>query len=284
MAKTTVRPKAKLQVKPKSLPAVRAQVATKAIPRPKARAAVKARAQAKARVKARSIVKLVRPTKGVLLVLSNCADPAKEQSFNEWYDKVHVPEIVKLGSYHRATRFVNTEWKPDHPKYLAIYETHWDDPIAAQKAMSEGYRKLRESGKTQLFDGIKVWGLHTFRKLGEPIRRDLSSAGKQTKSIMLVLIDITDPAKDMAFHEWHIKEHIPDVLWSGSYHTATRYENVEYKPGAPKYLVIYSSEWEDANAARESAGKAQDELRRMGRGTRFGALNVLLICKFKRMS
>jgi len=45
----------------------------------------------------------------ILVVESNCADPAREAEFNEWYDKTHLPDILETPGFVRATRYENTE-------------------------------------------------------------------------------------------------------------------------------------------------------------------------------
>ena len=82
-----------------------------------------------------------RESSGVLVVLVNNLDPAREADFNRWYDEVHVPDILSAGSFHRATRYCATDaTDPAAPtclaSYLAVYETDWKDPLAAQRAMA----------------------------------------------------------------------------------------------------------------------------------------------------
>ena len=82
-----------------------------------------------------------KPT-GVLVVMVNNGDSSKDAEFNEWYNEVHVPDVVGTGSYYHATRYENINPKPGGAKYLAIYETDWEDPEAAFKAMGEQVSKM----------------------------------------------------------------------------------------------------------------------------------------------
>jgi hypothetical protein len=50
----------------------------------------------------------------------------REQEFNDWYDKVHVPDLLKMLGVINAERYriVGT-----HPwKYMAVYEFESEDP------------------------------------------------------------------------------------------------------------------------------------------------------------
>jgi hypothetical protein len=55
------------------------------------------------------------------------ASPAEVAEFNDFYTKVHLPEVVERGGYARGTRqelyrqFLHPE--PHCPRYLALYET-----------------------------------------------------------------------------------------------------------------------------------------------------------------
>lgn len=46
-------------------------------------------------------------------------EPAHEAAFNEWYDTVHIPEILACPGWLSACRFVTVD---EGPKYAAMYE------------------------------------------------------------------------------------------------------------------------------------------------------------------
>jgi hypothetical protein len=50
-----------------------------------------------------------RPTRGILLVLSNCKDPAREAAFNRWYEDIHVADILETGAFHTAYRYESVD-------------------------------------------------------------------------------------------------------------------------------------------------------------------------------
>lgn len=78
--------------------------------------------------------------KAVLLVHSRPSDPSREDEFNEWYDKTHVPEVCAVPGFVSARRFKLTEEAkasdPSAYPYLAIYEIDADDPQAALKELA----------------------------------------------------------------------------------------------------------------------------------------------------
>lgn len=80
-----------------------------------------------------------RQTTGILAVLADCKDPAREAEFNKWYDQVHVPDVLATGLYFAATRYVNTGFTPGQPKFFALYETDRPDPIAAGEQLIQKF-------------------------------------------------------------------------------------------------------------------------------------------------
>ena len=63
------------------------------------------------------------------LVISN-AVPGKEAEFNEWYNKQHIPDVLKVPGFVAAQRF-EVSGDSDLPgRYVAIYEMETDDPQA----------------------------------------------------------------------------------------------------------------------------------------------------------
>jgi hypothetical protein len=77
-------------------------------------------------------------TKAVLVVLTNPASPEREAEFNEWYDTVHVPDILALPGFTAATRYKASAPSGDAPSHLAIYEIDSDDPQATVAGIMAG--------------------------------------------------------------------------------------------------------------------------------------------------
>ncbi|HKX78910.1 MAG TPA: hypothetical protein VJM34_10370 [Novosphingobium sp.] len=78
------------------------------------------------------------------LVFSNCA-PGEDDSFNRWYDEIHIPDLLRIPGVVGATRSrlsapqlrVNEDGSMDvcdaegisaRFGYLAVYELETDDP------------------------------------------------------------------------------------------------------------------------------------------------------------
>ncbi|MEE8373500.1 MAG: hypothetical protein V3R87_07280 [Dehalococcoidia bacterium] len=63
----------------------------------------------------------------LLTVESNSADPAREKELHEWYDTIHLPDILETPGFVRAARYENTSPSEGQGKFLAMYEIETDD-------------------------------------------------------------------------------------------------------------------------------------------------------------
>jgi hypothetical protein len=68
--------------------------------------------------------------KGILLVQSRPASPGDAAGYHDWYDNVHIPEILGVDGFRSARRFQSAS---DGDVYVAMYEV--DDVDAAKAAM-----------------------------------------------------------------------------------------------------------------------------------------------------
>jgi hypothetical protein len=84
----------------------------------------------------------------LLIVHSNARD-GRDDEFNAWYDRQHLPDVLAVPGFVRATRFVAQPSVhgelPEH-KYLAIYEIEADSLEDALAALSYAARGMHISG------------------------------------------------------------------------------------------------------------------------------------------
>ena len=83
----------------------------------------------------------------LLFAFSDCVDPSREKEFNEWYDTMHVPDMLETPGMIRATRWVSADpQEGQRRKYLALYELETDD-------VSEFDKKVQEIGMATVARG-----------------------------------------------------------------------------------------------------------------------------------
>jgi len=85
--------------------------------------------------------------KWLLLVHTECTDPAREAEFNQWYDKTHLPDVLETPGFVRAIRYVNTNPEAVPGKFLAAYEIETEDIERTMATLRERLDKLKEAGR-----------------------------------------------------------------------------------------------------------------------------------------
>jgi len=81
------------------------------------------------------------------MVESNSTDASREDEFNEWYDKVHLPDVLETPGFIRATRYENTESLEGKTKFLAVYEIESDDIDESLKTLRDNMDIKRAEGQ-----------------------------------------------------------------------------------------------------------------------------------------
>jgi hypothetical protein len=86
----------------------------------------------------------------VLVVQSNAVADT-DAAFNDWYDNVHLGEVLELAGFVAAERF-QVEGDPvagsSEHRYLALYELETDDPqdaMAALGAAAQGSMNISDT-------------------------------------------------------------------------------------------------------------------------------------------
>ena len=95
--------------------------------------------------------------KWLLVVETNSNDPAREAEFNEWYDKIHLPDVLETPGFIKATRYENLRPSEGKGKFLALYDIEADDIDQAMKALGEIMAKKTEEGRmTNLLEVVSL--------------------------------------------------------------------------------------------------------------------------------
>jgi hypothetical protein len=98
-------------------------------------------------------------TTAVLLVRTGPATPEAEREYNDWYDRVHIPQILAaVPAITRAQRFrlLSSHGQPPDAlaPYLAVYQIEADDPQAALSQLGEAMA----AGEIAMSPSVEVHG------------------------------------------------------------------------------------------------------------------------------
>ncbi len=107
--------------------------------------------------------------KWLIMVETNCTDASREAEFNEWYDKIHLPDVLETPGFIRATRYENTQPSEGRAKFLALYEVETDDIEKLKKANSENMARKRAAGRFS--DLLVVAGSGFYKQISSVSRR-----------------------------------------------------------------------------------------------------------------
>ena len=197
---------------------------------------------------------------GVLMALTNCTDPSREDEFNRWRDEVHTKDLQSTGLLTHATRFVNVERQPDQPQYANIYETYVEDMQEARKSFLALRQSLVDAGRMSDLGKTVAWGI--FPRIGSTAT---ATEGKPVRGLLINSQNCKDPAREEEFNDWYNNVHIPDILASGFFHSAYRYENAEpgnvYSLATPisgvlgKYINLYETDLDPEEASNGIRGE-----------------------------
>lgn len=73
--------------------------------------------------------------KYTFVVMSNPTTPGQEAEYNEWYNKIHIPDVLNVPGFVAAQRFKLAEAQfgdgPRAHRYLALYEIETDNARAS---------------------------------------------------------------------------------------------------------------------------------------------------------
>jgi hypothetical protein len=98
--------------------------------------------------------------KYTLVVLSN-ANAGKDAEYNEWYNKVHIPDVLNVPGFAAAQRFELADAQLDKSnrphRYLALYELETDDIQGSLKEL----RKRAGTAEMLISDAINIKGVST---------------------------------------------------------------------------------------------------------------------------
>ena len=85
--------------------------------------------------------------KWIRVVESNCTDASREAEFHEWYNKVHLHDMLETPGIIRATRYEAVEPKEGEARFLAVYEIETDDIDELMKASQANIAGKKAQGR-----------------------------------------------------------------------------------------------------------------------------------------
>jgi hypothetical protein len=99
--------------------------------------------------------------------------PGREDAYNDWYDNIHLAEVIAVEGFVAAQRFKIVDVAGNAPgasRYLAIYEIEADDP----RAVIDRLMAIGTTGGMVLSDALDQESARTI--LYQPIGERMAKA------------------------------------------------------------------------------------------------------------
>lgn len=94
-------------------------------------------------------------TKPIIHVVATRCWPEDEEKFNTWYDKIHIPLLLKFKGIKEVTRYKAIYETEEYPKYLTIYKFESQKAYEAYETSPElaaAREEMRETWKDGGFE------------------------------------------------------------------------------------------------------------------------------------
>jgi len=160
-----------------------------------------------------------------------------EATFNEVYEREHIPTLLRVPGVGRATRYRNPS--PTDPRYLAAYEL--DSSAVIQSAE---WKTAAEAGRWPRDVRPHTMNRHIATYQWQGCSKALSYA---TPYIFWVMMDV-EPHREALFNELYDDEHVPLLRKLPGCVNVVRYRTEA--PGHPRYLAAYEVERADLPMSR----------------------------------
>jgi len=214
---------------------------------------------------------------GLVMVLTRPSDFSEEPAWAEWYDDVHLPETGE-GSGARIV----THWQvADRPAgfspvqgftHVDFYEL--DDAARGRDALLDALDAQRAAGRAHPCHSVVA--VDAFRAVGRWSKA--TAHGPTLTGHVMSYVMTNDPSRTDAWNAWLDDVHVPDMLASGAFVNARRWQRLDPARYGANYLTVYDVELPDLAEAVHLSGAVMPDLLRAGRmdTTHYGGMRAML--------
>jgi hypothetical protein len=157
-------------------------------------------------------------------VLADCADPARDDEFNAWYDR-YASDCLRPGLLRSVARFEDREGSPE---YLALYETAMPDPLGAW------LNTFKHPARRHAHDASEL--LVTALRASYVLVAAVPDPDGSPLSGPLTIVS-SDGGGVIGEGAWH--EHLSAGLVASGGRSAASFELLEGSPAPPRFVEIY---------------------------------------------
>jgi len=193
----------------------------------------------------------------LMLVMTVNTDPAQEKAFNDWYDHVDIPDVLRVPGYVRARRGEEQATSPDSPptRYLALYDIksrNIDRTIIDMLMASWGMEKAHRST-----DLLRVTERIYYRLNGPIYRAPVRAPAAISRYLYTVRYECCgDEAARRAFERWYRHTYIEPARAAPAIRSVASYRLyrvlMDHPPEVPAFLTVVEIEADSRERALAS--------------------------------
>ena len=213
----------------------------------------------------------------LMLVMTENTNPARDSEFNDWYDKVDIPDVLRVPGYMRARRG-REQRIPESPdsnppkdpiRYVALYdiESHAIDKTIIDMLMASwGMEKAHQST-----DLLRVTERVYFHRYGSIYGSSApqSTVANNTYLYMTRFDCCHDAGAAKKFDRWYSSRLVPALLASAGTRSVARYKLyrvlMEKPVQIPEFMTVAEIEADSAERAAQRVDQMLENLSDAGR-------------------
>jgi hypothetical protein len=173
--------------------------------------------------------------------------PSREDEFNRWYNKWHVPDAVDSPDYIGAVRYISLlpEIINGRGRYLAIYYMETDDiEKTMQMRLDKRLVEIKKGRGTDVC--VNTWRDVLFRQIGKVA---IKEGNDNIMGQWVNLVEMNcDPKREDEFLDWYLNRHLSELVKIPGILESRIYVQKEFRDGRGKYLTIYEIVSDDINS------------------------------------
>lgn len=183
--------------------------------------------------------------RALLVVYTEPTTPGHEDAYNRWYTEEHLPDVLAVPGYVRATRFRAVPGEcPIPQRYLSLYELEVDGLDGLKATSDEHMRRIATGDMRRSPDG--AMDRNAMRALYyEAVGPRVGSGDAAPESVLMVYSDPSSPEAEAEYNRWYHETHLPEVIDVPGFVAASRYRvtavNMLGEPWvvSQRYLAVY---------------------------------------------
>ncbi len=205
--------------------------------------------------------------KALLVVYTEPSTAGHEAAYNRWYTEEHLPDVLAVPGYVRATRYRAIPGDCVIPqRYLSLYELDVADRAGLQAVSDEHMRRIGTGEMRRSPDG--AMDRAAMRALYyEAVGPRVGRGDAVPASVLMVYSDPSSPEADAEYNRWYHETHLPEVIDVPGFVAATRYRvtpvNMLDEPWvvSQQYLAVYELDRSDPDGIAESHAELSRRVR-----------------------